>query len=637
MEDIITQTFNYADITPYKNYCKIGDRRKHEESLNSELDSTSFFSNADFSLLMKPVSTSTTDSHYEHLDIKPKLRCSIFSLPEKTKKKTKFFSTKDPIQEKFTIEYAYYNKIKHDNTFQTTNDRHIKQHYGNSFSRITVHFIERSIRRYGDKVTIKVYKKTKDRNFNDIYFKSYWAVKSLTINLKTGNFTIANIDKNAHKSKTTRFRSNSLVELYQLLAYGLNFFNLKERNIISKKSTLYDDFFNVFNDVEFNKKIQETLNLVGDNKYCLGSDIFIKPFVEKFIELKNIKVPNGDCTYLLSKFYPTEKYLKKNERKLIASILDMVGMKSKIAIKILHNNPEVDLYRFFTLCSFFGENYNKYIGSIDSKLYENDNFKIKGSYFSSDQQNVKSFIGLKKEVVDGYVVRDVEKENIVKIINSGLSDPFTNQSDFLTLLHDHFRMISKVRKYDDSVYMRARTMSEFHKEHQELSKMVAAIKKGWVIEYKFDKKLIDDVESNLECLFDDTKLHTLYPYILKREEDYVEEGLFMHHCVASYADKGKSVIISLRSEDTMERVTCEFEIQTGRQIQARYFCNKVPPKEFEDGLLLLQDKIRLHARWGTLNWLEKIKVPVKINGIEIEPEKKEPVRFGNYALLENDF
>ena len=94
----------------------------------------------------------------------------------------------------------------------------------------------------------------------------------------------------------------------------------------------------------------------------------------------------------------------------------------------------------------------------------------------------------------------------------------------------------------------------------------------------------------------------------------------MHHCVASYTNKDKSMIISLRTEDNKDRVTCEFDIQTGRCIQKRHFCNQHPPKHFENGLEILEGTIIRLARWGLLNWREKKKVPVKINGIEI-PEK----------------
>ena len=94
----------------------------------------------------------------------------------------------------------------------------------------------------------------------------------------------------------------------------------------------------------------------------------------------------------------------------------------------------------------------------------------------------------------------------------------------------------------------------------------------------------------------------------------------MHHCVATYADRDKSIIISIRYKDQNNRVTCEFNIQSGECIQHRHFCNGVPPKEFEYAIKVLKERVSKLAKFTTLNWVEKNKVPVKINGIEVNKE-----------------
>jgi hypothetical protein len=228
-----------------------------------------------------------------------------------------------------------------------------------------------------------------------------------------------------------------------------------------------------------------------------------------------------------------------------------------------------------------------------------------------------------------YNLYDSEKENLIKIVNSvdyNGTEFFSER--MIQLFQDHFKMIDKVREYDTTCSMKARTMTEFNDEHRELSKIISAIKKGWVIEYEYDDRTIKDIESSIDAMINlgteeepvlgDLKMK-LYPYILKREEDYTEEGGFMHHCVASYADKDRSMIVSLRSENQMDRVTCEYDIQTGRCVQERYFCNAQPPNEYVLALKYLKSKIEKHARFGTLNWKEKKKVPIKINGVEITP------------------
>jgi hypothetical protein len=198
-------------------------------------------------------------------------------------------------------------------------------------------------------------------------------------------------------------------------------------------------------------------------------------------------------------------------------------------------------------------------------------------------------------------------------------------------------MIHKLREYLPDLYMKARTHQELTAEHRELSKMIAAIKKGWVIEYQYDEKTISEIERPIDFVVNlgtdddpifrlDTSMgdKKLYPRILKREEEYVEEGSFMHHCVASYSDKDKSMIVSLRTEDENDRVTIEYDIQTGKPIQKRHFCNANPPQHFHNCIIMLDARIKQQARWGTLNWKEKKKVPVIINGVQIQQEQLGP-------------
>ena len=244
----------------------------------------------------------------------------------------------------------------------------------------------------------------------------------------------------------------------------------------------------------------------------------------------------------------------------------------------------------------------------------------------------------------GYDITDEEKENLVKVLTSDPVRGVTVNENFIGLVRDHFRMLNRIREYDPNIRMRANNMGKFHTEHMELSKIMTQIKKGWVIQYFYPEVTIRQIEQPINCKkksemwkhnCDGSKeLITtinegdvmIYPHVLTREEEYVEEGKFMHHCVATYAETDTSMIVSLRTEDKQDRVTCEFKINDGRLVQSRYFSNGEPPKHYQDAIDSINDLIRIHARFGTLNWLKKDKVPVKINGIEIPQEKREPRR-----------
>ena len=612
MEDIITQKFSFASIIPLKNYCRLDERKNLSHIMTDGLDELHSEGFDVFSLVPSSDPNRTK---------KPK-RGKIVSLPEKNKRKIFFFESKEPVEERFQLSYVYPHNKTH--SFDTNNDRQIKRHYGNSFSEISITTIERSVRKRDDKITIKIYIGHKFRRFNCIYFKKTFRVFSITINTKTGNFTTANISK-TKIGNNTRFRVNSFGDLNNMLGSLLTV-----KGYISDDSRLKNQFNETFNDLIFTTKIQNTLSIdLGCVSYGKNNTMFTKDLIKLFVNLKKIKVPDGDYEFWLTNLYPTEKFLKKNDRKLIASILDMVGLKSKYLVKILHEYPTIDFFGLYRFCQFFGSDFSKYTANINPGVYKNSYRKES----NVDVWMTKSSV-MNKMIHKKIELLDVEKENLIKIVNS----VDYNSTEFfgermIQLFEDHFNMIDKIKEYDTTCYMKSKTMTEFNEEHRELSKTVSAIRKGWVIEYEYDIKTINDIEKPIDAMLNvgteeepilnDLNLK-IYPHILKREEDYSEEGSFMHHCVASYADKDKSMIVSLRSENQMDRVTCEYDIQTGRCLQERYFCNAQPPEQYELALKYIKTKIEKHARFGTLNWKDKRKVPIKINGIEISLENRPP-------------
>jgi hypothetical protein len=244
----------------------------------------------------------------------------------------------------------------------------------------------------------------------------------------------------------------------------------------------------------------------------------------------------------------------------------------------------------------------------------------------------------------GYNINDIEKENLLKVLTSEPKNGSIINENFVGLIVDHFRMLNRIREYDPNIRMKANNITKFHLEHNELSKIISAIKKGWAIQYFYPEETIRQIQQPISCekkseLWENNYEGSkelissvsdgsviIYPYVLTREEEYIEEGKFMHHCVASYAETDTSMIVSLRTEDKQDRVTCEFKISDGRLIQSKYFSNTPPPKHYEHAIDCVSDLIRIHARFGTLNWLKKDRVPVMINGVEIPAEKREPRR-----------
>jgi hypothetical protein len=602
MEKLLSQHFTYATITPFKNYSQLKDRRSLRTTFNDEdidnLDSEGMTDNVTFSF----------DDIFWTKRTKKVGRVLGFSKPL-SKRKTRFFYNNQEVDENIVINYGSLKSWEL-NSFETTKDRQIKRHFGDPFSEITVSTVERSINITDDKLTIKVYRQSKQRRLNGKYFKKGSSIQSFTFNLKTGNFVVAEISKTSKNIPTNRFRKNCFYTLYSMLNGRSGMFNIG-KNHLNSKSKLLNEFKSIFDDKMYVDEVNKQFNFNLD--YSLFTvDKFFSLVCQKFVETKKIKICDS-YENLLVAYYPTEKYLKKNERKLVASILDLCKIKSKVTVKLVHQHPDIDLSVLVKLCLMLGKDYSKYVGNISGDVIAKVTYSVKSHEIAQKKAMLKRYI---QDFNIRYVITNIEKENIVKV----LCDSKINE-DTINLIYDHFKMIEKIRPYDSKVLFSAKNYTDFHDEHMKFSKIISAIKKGWVIEYDFDKKLIDLIEEPIPVKGTDEDEHIwLYPHILKREEEYDEEGRFMHHCVGSYSDREMSVIISLRTEDGLDRVTSEFHAHTGMCIQSRHFCNANPPEYFNSAIEMLKDKVTYSAKKKMLKSINKRKVPVKINGVEITKE-----------------
>lgn len=592
MQELLNQRFQYAIIIPYKDYCNILDKPFLK---NFNEDEYLFSKNKQFQV----------------------------SLPSSSKKNMSYFNKGTETEKDIKVKLI--NPLKSE--FYTTNDRQIKRHFGRPFSEISIHTIERKIVRRGDKITIKTYRGQKIRSVNHKFFRKFYTSISISINIKTGNFIITKSSKTG-KTRSSTFKTNCFTHLTQnfldsMFSIGLHSLRENEKSRF-KVGKMFDKHFD--NNI-FISELEKVLN--NENKtYKWDKKNFHNSILNLFVEKKKIKIPNGNYKYWIENFYPTEKYLKKNDRKLFASVLDMFEIKSKVTVKILHDNPEIDLYGLYVICRLFGSEYQKYIGNIKSIILTNS-LRDSSSLYNQNKHSILNNT-IKNSVFNLSIS---EKDCLLKLINSTkIGEDTLLQNNRISLIIDHINMIEKLRPFDPNIKFNARNMMEFQDEHREFSKMISAIKKGWVLEYRYEERLLNELQVPIKSHYfideneTEAAMEIIYPKVLTREEEYAEEGSFMHHCVASYSDKDTSMIISLRTESHENRVTCEFEIQTGKCIQTRHFCNGIPPKMFDEAILIVKEKIIRNAKWGTLNWKEKIKVPIKINGKSVDTELLNPTR-----------
>ena len=585
MEEIFKQSFNFAKIKIFKNYSNLGNKCvvcdsdppdsglpavngdipddgpfgelevtiPREFIVSANMNNTSCQTLCNVNLYKKSnrnffYATDPTDSYVNYAKPgRPIVHCDV----------VKLVSAKRKVADTLSTSYGT-------DFYETTEDKHIKRHYNNPFASVEITKIERWVKEEDGKVTLKHFRQTKTRKVNSKYFKKSTQSTTITFNMKTGNFLVVTYTSVRNKKKKN-FYSNSFLSLEQATP---EIFKVNEHNI-SKLSPLYEKFKDEFYDIDFNSYVFDALGLDnttgawGSTQHVIGKN-FSKIWMPKFAELKQIKLPN-DGERLLRLFYPTEKYLKKNDRKLIAAILDRFGILSKFTVKILHENPQVELRFLMRVCQLFGDNYSKYLGNISNQFFGGGGPNF-GEEMGSRQILHENMF---REELD---VTDKERENMVHIIN----DLSTKQSPVLIIniieqFYDHFNMLKRLRFYYPELRLTVRKWDRFIIEHSRISAMERNIKKGYSIHNIFENHILEAIEKPIVIItypgtfmtkdfeelgkFEPQK-NVYIPVLLRTSEQYVDEGAVMHHCVAGYIEHRQSIIVSLRHGD--ERVTCEF-------------------------------------------------------------------------------
>lgn len=639
MSILLNESFKYAIITPYRDYSSL-DKKSHilyiKERFNKILTHSGDFSET----YGHPISISDV---FSGIGSACETYGKYFKLPKKGKRKTRnVYRDNEEANIDDIVPLMFYTK-DHEEYF-TTNQRHIKYHYGRMLSEIRIVSQGRSIEKEGDKLIIRSFTHYAHRGVNEIYFKNSAIKVTISINLKTGNFTIREYAKNGSKNKTINFKTNYFRGLLKYTTKDALRLNTHKP---PTKSKIYKESMSFFDNERFTKIICQKLHVPNPpinlfDKY----QVFIKSLIPLFIDKKKIKAPNINYAHLITNYYPTEKYLKKNNRKLVAACLDAVNIKSKLTIKIFHKYPFMNFGEFTELIYLFGNDFHNFVSLIKPDYFEysdqiNTEPKISNVY-GGEGEIISSLLS-KKGNYDRFNISNNEKINIVKIINDKtriISDylythvtiPQAPLRDMLCQFKDHFEIMENIKQYIPNISIKAKTVEQFNKEHTEYSLLISKINKGYTMKYEYDPNLIEWIEEPIGWDY--------YPYILKTEDDYFEEGNTMHHCVNSYLKNTNSIIISIRCKLTDERVTCEYDIKSGRPIQQKYFSNQAPPESFLPAISILHNKVKIAAEEGNLKWLEIVKAPLLIEGIPIKPipqEKTPLMQQLEYRELEQYF
>jgi len=496
-----------------------------------------------------------------------------------------------------------------------TDQDEIKKLYGDKNYRIVSETLERKLSIKDNVLILKKSLFIKTRREGKLYFSKKLEVRYLKIDFNTGNFLTLYSFGGIKRKRQLIIRRNCFDRLEPFFNFDKGYSDFWDSGVF--KNIPYGDRLFRIHNATLQKPITDFLMRKYSSSWS-GKDI-TGLFSRIFIEIKGIKVPNNDIDRLITCFYPTQKFLKKNNNKLVQSALDYMGMNESYTVKLVHKYPELDYRLLKTLHHMLGG--SKYLSNVDPRFFTDiKDFVDQGVIVSDPNINKFSLRVLAENLKQLPELSNKEKGNLVKVINDVVDNETMSKIGLpWHMFMDHLNMIGKIRPYDSNVGLHSTTFRTFNIEHTELANQVSKIDKGFVISYKFNPQMVKDIETPLG-------LNGEYvPYILKDEFEYTEEGKYMKHCVGTYYDKDKSIIVSLRNKSEFtagggnERWTMEFDTRSGYLIQCKGKQNIQAPPHIMD--MVKNDLLKKTITWSSSNKLKSMKkvvIPLKINGKEID-------------------
>lgn len=544
------QRVQYAVITTFRNYSNIGQKSTTTNSLD--------------------LWCSLKDEHVVH-SLPPKTMNRPFN---RGKKLSQIFYYTDTVGVEIPIPKAPFGGV-----FVTQDQQKITKHMSNPFSQVELYIRENRIEKKDGvvKMVCDIYKKQK--NFNTKWSKKTVHKIVIKIDFNKGNFLIM-----TQRGRFKKFGTNTFHALNEIPFRLFSDFDMirQHPNTELVRSLKMLTSFKLFSNVFI--KVCKNMIEFGD------SDDFEKTInkilLENLIKNKKIKVPN-DYKLLLTNFYPTQKYLKKNDNKLVQSCLDMLGIKTPTTSKILHENSFNIMY-LVRLREILGKDFNRYLRNIRWDLINylgSSLMNVKGSICHTSSIN-KHNISLDKE--KPFFETKKEKGNVVRIINDYLikrSDESKNRklqilylpeaTGFVPALFldlaDHKKMMVDIVNSGQDVQLNATTYKTFMEEHANYGDIQRRIKRLYTIQRHHNEDILQQFNHDYFDGEDTFKIK-----VLSNQDDFYYEGKSMSHCVVGYIRDNNSFIVSVKDKNGDGAVTIEYSVTTGGLLQCRERFNKPP-------------------------------------------------------------
>jgi len=399
-------------------------------------------------------------------------------------------------------------------------EEHFIENFANPLYSVAKTYIMLVVEKVGDKVVIKHFQGSKWRREGKPWFKVVKDVYYISVNIKSGDVYHGYI-KNYQKKK----KCSKMIRRNCFFMDPINTIKSNAKNVLTQfTDKAYEEVMMAFSEFMFQ------IDQRNDFQNLTYSERLFRFYLDK----RNIKYPNNFGIYAHEFMGPEiKKILKKNDNRLVDSLMIKHQLTGKKLKKALHSCTKLNMVIYQNARNLFGDDWinqddeNIIVNLLDSAVGNIDIPPLFVELISKEE--LKKVYRLFKQV---YIHQDL--------------DAFTFQ--------DHVRMYTELKMFGEQElrWTSFDDKQEFRKEHLDWTDKLQHYKKGSYIRH-YPEYMYEMIS---QPLYDD-----FHPILLDSSLTYNEESNYQSNCVKGYIGKPSCLIISVRCGEFLEeRATIEYTL-----------------------------------------------------------------------------
>lgn len=401
-------------------------------------------------------------------------------------------------------------------------EEHFIKNFTNQLYSVGKTYIMLVVEKVGDKVVFKHFQGSKWRREGKPWFKVVKDVHYISVNIKSGDVYHGYIKNYQKKRKCLK-----MIRRNCFFLDPINSIKSNAKNMLTQfTNNAYEEVMMAFSEFMFQ------IDQRNDFQNLTYSDRLFRFHLDK----RNIKYPNNFGIYTLEFMGPEiKKILKKNDNRLVDSLMIKHQLSGKKVKKALHTCTKLNIALY----------------QVARKLFGDD-------WLNQDEENV--IVDILDSVIGTMNMPDlfielISKEELKKVYRLFKQVYIHQDLDMFTFV-DHVRMYTELRMYGENElrWTSFEDKTEFRKEHLDWTDKLQHYKQGTYIRH-YPEYMYEMISQPLYVDF--------HPVLLDTTSKYNEESNYQSNCVKGYIGKPSCLIISVRcSEFLDERATVEYKLTT---------------------------------------------------------------------------